>query len=86
MTSSAAHDSLKTLHAAKPQRRVIYRHSALVRATHWINAICFFFLLMSGLQIFNAHPALYWGAQSDFRPPRRRADRRAAERRFDPRA
>ena len=26
-------------------------------------------LLMSGLQIFNAHPALYWGQQSDFDAP-----------------
>ncbi len=26
-------------------------------------------LLMSGLQIFNAHPALYWGAQSDWNHP-----------------
>jgi thiosulfate reductase cytochrome b subunit len=69
MTSSAAHDSLKAAHAVGPGRRVIYRHNALVRATHWINAICFFFLLMSGLQIFNAHPALYWGAQSTFDHP-----------------
>jgi thiosulfate reductase cytochrome b subunit len=49
--------------------RVIYRHSLLVRVTHWINALCFALLLMSGLQIFNAHPALYWGAQSAFDKP-----------------
>ena len=49
--------------------RVIYRHSALVRITHWINAICFVFLLMSGLQIFNAYPALNWGIRSDFDKP-----------------
>jgi len=49
--------------------RVIYRHSALVRITHWINAICFVFLLMSGLQIFNAYPALNWGLRSDFDKP-----------------
>jgi thiosulfate reductase cytochrome b subunit len=36
---------------------------------HWINAICLFVLLMSGLQIFNAHPALYWGMASDFARP-----------------
>jgi thiosulfate reductase cytochrome b subunit len=41
----------------------------LVRATHWINAICFPILLMSGFQIFNAHPALYWGEDSDFDRP-----------------
>ena len=49
--------------------RLIYRHTLLVRITHWINAICFAVLLMSGLQIFNAHPALYWGAQSSFDKP-----------------
>ena len=45
------------------------RHSGLVRLTHWINAFCFIFLLMSGLQIFNAHPALYLGNASDFSHP-----------------
>jgi thiosulfate reductase cytochrome b subunit len=49
--------------------RVVYRHSLLVRITHWVNALCFAILLMSGLQIFNAHPALYWGAQSNFDRP-----------------
>jgi thiosulfate reductase cytochrome b subunit len=42
------------------------RHAGLIRVTHWINAFCFMFLLMSGLQIFNAHPALYIGNSSDF--------------------
>lgn len=45
-------------HAA---REVIYRHKSVTRITHWINAVCFVVLLMSGLQILNAHPALYWG-------------------------
>ena len=40
------------------------RHTLLVRITHWINALCLLVLLMSGLQIFNAHPALYWGKSS----------------------
>ena len=38
-----------------------YRHRALVRLTHWINALCILFLLGTGLNIFNAHPRLYWG-------------------------
>lgn len=38
-----------------------YRHRALVRLTHWINALAILFLLGSGLNIFNAHPRLYWG-------------------------
>ena len=45
----------------QPGRRLIYRHSWLVRVTHWINALAIFFLLMTGLNIFNAHPMLYWG-------------------------
>lgn len=49
--------------------RLISRHSLVVRLTHWINVICLTGLLMSGLQIFNATPALYWGAFSDFNHP-----------------
>jgi cytochrome b subunit of formate dehydrogenase len=30
-------------------RRVVLRHSALTRICYWINTICFFALLMSGL-------------------------------------
>jgi len=49
--------------------RVIYRHRLPVRIMHWINAICLLVLLGSGLQIFNAHPALYWGHRSHFDRP-----------------
>ena len=49
--------------------RVIARHSRLVRVTHWINALSFAFLLMSGLQIFNAHPSLNFGNRTDFDHP-----------------
>ena len=59
----------KALRPGRPRRLLIYRHSAVVRATHWINVVCLFILLMSGLQIFNAHPALYWGDISDFGHP-----------------
>jgi thiosulfate reductase cytochrome b subunit len=41
-----------------------YRHALIVRVTHWINAIALAILLMSGLQIFNAHPSLSWGKSS----------------------
>lgn len=43
----------------------IYRHTLPVRIAHWVNALCLVVLVMSGLQIFNAHPALYWGDRSD---------------------
>lgn len=37
------------------------RHSAVVRLTHWISAITFVGLLVSGIAILIAHPRLYWG-------------------------
>ncbi|TBF95054.1 hypothetical protein ELG83_13375 [Rhizobium leguminosarum] len=42
-------------------RKLFYRHGLLVRLSHWVNVLCMTVLLYSGLQIFNAHPALYWG-------------------------
>lgn len=44
-----------------PDGERFYRHRLAVRLTHWINALCLLFLLGSGLNIFNAHPRLYWG-------------------------
>ena len=41
-----------------------YRHTLAVRIMHWINVIALTVLLMSGLNIFSAHPALYWGKSS----------------------
>ena len=66
--SSASEASVNVAPAA-PRGRIIYRHTLLVRVTHWINAVCLAVLLMSGLQIFNAHPALYWGNRSEFDKP-----------------
>jgi thiosulfate reductase cytochrome b subunit len=54
---------------AKPAKVLVYRHAGVTRATHWINVLALSLLLMSGLQIFNAHPALYWGAKSVFAHP-----------------
>jgi thiosulfate reductase cytochrome b subunit len=46
------------------------RHTLPIRVMHWINMVAFFALLMSGLQIFNAHPALNWGKSSyNGKPP-----------------
>ncbi|MDR6666095.1 cytochrome b/b6 domain-containing protein [Rhizobium sp. 1399] len=44
-----------------PRTLMIHRHSLVTRLTHWLNVICVSVLLLSGLQIFNAHPELYWG-------------------------
>lgn len=45
---------------------LIYRQSIWTRMTHWTWVVCLFFLLFSGLQIFNAHPSLYVGQESGF--------------------
>ena len=50
----------------KAKGPLIYRQSIWTRVTHWTWAICLFFLLLTGLQIFNAHPTLYIGQQSGF--------------------
>ena len=50
----------------QPRGRLIRRQKLATRITHWVWAFCLFFLLLSGLQIFNAHPALYLGDQSGF--------------------
>jgi thiosulfate reductase cytochrome b subunit len=61
--------------APRPERALadgriaFYRHPLPVRLTHWVNALCLLLLLMSGLQILNAHPALYWGESSTFDRP-----------------
>jgi thiosulfate reductase cytochrome b subunit len=33
----------------------------MVRVTHWITALCFFALLVSGIEILISHPRFYWG-------------------------
>ncbi|KQW70969.1 HupC [Phenylobacterium sp. Root77] len=52
-----------------PASTLVRRHSLVTRATHWINLAALVVLLLSGLQIFNAHPALYWGDVSTFARP-----------------
>jgi thiosulfate reductase cytochrome b subunit len=53
----------------QPARGWLYRYPLLLRVTHWTNVVCLVVLVMSGLQIFNAHPALYWREDSDFQRP-----------------
>lgn len=47
----------------------VLRHRWPLRWMHWINLFCMLALVGSGLQIFNAHPALYWGEASHFATP-----------------
>ncbi|WP_196257992.1 cytochrome b/b6 domain-containing protein [Pelagibacterium limicola] len=61
-----AADESGTPGALHPRGELVRRQSAWTRVTHWIWAACLFFLLLSGLQIFNAHPSLYIGQESGF--------------------
>jgi thiosulfate reductase cytochrome b subunit len=51
--------------SSPPAIERVYRHRLPVRISHWLNVPFLIILIMSGLQIFNAHPALYWGDRSD---------------------
>ncbi|MDK2743423.1 MAG: cytochrome b/b6 domain-containing protein [Nitrospira sp.] len=51
--------------STQPSVEQVYRHRLPVRISHWLNVPILIILIMSGLQIFNAHPALYWGDRSD---------------------
>src|SRR5207247_10249112 len=45
------------------------RHSATVRVTHWMTALCFVALLVSGLEIVVSHPRFYWGESGNVLTP-----------------
>lgn len=49
--------------------RTVLRHRWPLRLMHWINLACMLAMVGSGLQILNAHPALYWGETSHFDTP-----------------
>ena len=52
--------------AAPSPIRLAFRHPLAIRLAHWINVTAMTVLLMSGLQIFNAHPELDFGSTSSF--------------------
>jgi thiosulfate reductase cytochrome b subunit len=45
------------------------RHTAVVRVTHWITTLCFFALLVSGIEIVISHPRFYWGEAGNVLTP-----------------
>lgn len=49
-----------------PQGPLVYRQRLLTRITHWAWAVSLFFLMLTGLQIFNAHPSLHLGTEVGF--------------------
>ena len=71
MDKTAQRPPISPAESAVPRQaeRRFYRHRLPVRVMHWINVLCLTILLMSGLTIFNAHPALYWGRDSTFADP-----------------
>ena len=69
METAAATTLAEKAAASADAPRRFYRHRLPIRVMHWINVLCMTILLMSGLNIFNAHPALYWGQGSTFERP-----------------
>ncbi len=47
----------------------IPRHPRFVRITHWLTAIAFFALLLSGVEILLSHPRFYWGETGNVNMP-----------------
>jgi len=61
----AASDSESPVPAARRSGSYLYyRHALPVRLMHWINVVALTILLLSGLNIFSAHPSLSWGKSS----------------------
>ena len=61
MATLSPDDAAKPTLPAHGRGRLVYRHAAVTRVWHWINAATLLIMLMSGLMIFNAHGRLYWG-------------------------
>jgi thiosulfate reductase cytochrome b subunit len=59
-----------SLAASVPAATDTRRHTAVVRVTHWVTTLCFFALLVSGIEIVISHPRFYWGeAGNSLTPP-----------------
>jgi thiosulfate reductase cytochrome b subunit len=41
----------------------------MVRITHWVTALCFLALLVSGIEIVISHPRFYWGEEGNVNTP-----------------
>ncbi len=53
--------ALPSVYSAVAPDRAEPRHAAIVRVTHWVAALSFVALLVTGLAITTAHPRFYWG-------------------------
>jgi thiosulfate reductase cytochrome b subunit len=65
-TAGTSQPIRQPVRAPSAERPLVYRQSRWTRLTHWVWAVALFFLLLSGLNIFNARPQLYIGQQSGF--------------------
>ncbi len=45
------------------------RHAAFVRVSHWIGTLCFFALLVTGIELVISHPRFYWGETGNVLTP-----------------
>lgn len=54
---------------ARPARAERPRHTAVVRATHWVVTAAFAALLLTGLEIVVSHPRFYWGDEGNVNTP-----------------
>jgi thiosulfate reductase cytochrome b subunit len=68
---SAMADSVwdPTSGSVAPAAIVVSRHSVIVRVTHWITALCFLALLVTGVEILISHPRFYWGEAGNVLSP-----------------
>jgi len=55
--------------SAVPATTVTSRYAAVVRVTHWITALCFLALLITGVEILISHPRFYWGEAGNVLTP-----------------
>src|SRR5213082_1179213 len=55
--------------SAIPATMVTSRHTVLVRVTHWITALCFLALLVTGVEVLISHPRFYWGETGNVLTP-----------------
>jgi len=62
-------DAVLGVEAPVAARAEPVRHSAIVRATHWITTACSLALLVSGMELVVSHPRFYWGENGNVLTP-----------------
>jgi thiosulfate reductase cytochrome b subunit len=63
-TGNRLGSALKSFGRTRSRGYPYYRHPLPVRIMHWSNVVFLAILLLSGLNILSAHPALNWGKSS----------------------